>query len=41
LGDNGRPLLAGLGIDAMEQQRRLHVVDQCQVGEDIRLLLRP
>jgi diaminohydroxyphosphoribosylaminopyrimidine deaminase/5-amino-6-(5-phosphoribosylamino)uracil reductase len=34
-------LLAGLGIDAMDQQRRLRVVDQRQVGEDIRLLLRP
>lgn len=41
LGDNGRPLLAGLGIDAMDQQRRLRVVDQRQVGGDIRLLLRP
>ena len=41
LGDNGRPLLAGLGIDAMDQQHRLRVVDQRQVGEDIRLLLRP
>jgi diaminohydroxyphosphoribosylaminopyrimidine deaminase / 5-amino-6-(5-phosphoribosylamino)uracil reductase len=40
LGDNGRPLLAGLGIEAMDQQRRLRVVDQRQVGEDIRLLLR-
>jgi diaminohydroxyphosphoribosylaminopyrimidine deaminase/5-amino-6-(5-phosphoribosylamino)uracil reductase len=33
-------VLAGLGIAAMDQQRRLHVVDQRQVGEDIRLLLR-
>jgi len=41
LGDSGRPLLAGLGIEAMDQQRRLRVVDQRQVGEDIRLLLRP
>ncbi|KAG1438436.1 hypothetical protein G6F57_019856 [Rhizopus arrhizus] len=40
LGDSGRPLLAGLGIDAMDQQRRLRVVDQRQVGEDLRLLLR-
>ena len=36
-----RQLLAGLGIEAMDQQRRLRVVDQRQVGEDIRLLLRP
>ncbi len=41
LGDSGRPLLAGLGIDAMDQQHRLRVVDQRQVGDDLRLLLRP
>lgn len=41
LGDRGRPLLAGLGIDTMAQQRRLRVIDQRQVGEDLRLLLRP
>lgn len=40
LGDSGRPLLAGLGIDAMDQQRRLRVVDQRQLGDDLRLLLR-
>jgi len=40
LGDTGRPLLAGLGIEAMDQQRRLRVVDQRQVGDDLRLLLR-
>lgn len=41
LGEHGRPLLSGLGIHAMEQQRRLRVVDQRQVGADVRLLLRP
>lgn len=40
LGEQGRPLLAGLGIHAMEQQRRLRLVDQRQVGNDLRLLLR-
>lgn len=40
LGDGARPLLAGLGIEAMDQQRRLRLVDQRQVGEDLRLLLR-
>jgi diaminohydroxyphosphoribosylaminopyrimidine deaminase/5-amino-6-(5-phosphoribosylamino)uracil reductase len=35
------PLLSGLGIHAMDQQRRMRVVDQRQVGEDLRLLLRP
>lgn len=41
LGEHGRPLLSGLGIHAMEQQRRLRVVDQRHVGADLRLLLRP
>ncbi|WNH49362.1 bifunctional diaminohydroxyphosphoribosylaminopyrimidine deaminase/5-amino-6-(5-phosphoribosylamino)uracil reductase RibD [Stenotrophomonas aracearum] len=41
LGEQGRPLLTGLGIHAMEQQRRLRLVDQRQVGDDLRLLLRP
>lgn len=41
LGEHGRPLLAGLGIRSMEQQRRLRLVDQRQVGRDLRLLLRP
>ncbi|WP_313347817.1 bifunctional diaminohydroxyphosphoribosylaminopyrimidine deaminase/5-amino-6-(5-phosphoribosylamino)uracil reductase RibD [Stenotrophomonas sp.] len=40
LGEHGRPLLAGLGIHAMDQQHRLRVVDQRQVGADLRLLLR-
>jgi len=41
LGENGLPLLSGLGIATMDQQRRLRVVDQRWVGEDLRLLLRP
>ncbi len=41
LGEHGRPLLAGLGIHAMDDQRRMRVVDQRQVGGDLRLLLRP
>ncbi len=41
LGEHGRPLLSGLGIHAMDQQRRLRVVDQRQVGADVRLLMRP
>lgn len=40
LGDQGLPLLAGLGIETIEQQRRLVRVDQRQVGADIRLRLR-
>ena len=41
LGEHGLPLLAGLGIQAMEQQRRMRVVDQRYLGADLRLLLRP
>lgn len=41
LGEHGLPLLSGLGIHAMEQQRRMRVVDQRHVGADLRLLLRP
>ena len=41
LGEHGRPLLAGLDIGTMDQQRRLTVVDQRCVGGDLRLLLRP
>lgn len=41
LGDQGRPLLDGLGITSMGQQQRLRVADQRQVGDDLRLLMRP
>lgn len=41
LGEHGLPLLAGLGIHAMDDQRRMRVVDQRQVGGDLRLRLRP
>ncbi|MET0889944.1 MAG: bifunctional diaminohydroxyphosphoribosylaminopyrimidine deaminase/5-amino-6-(5-phosphoribosylamino)uracil reductase RibD [Stenotrophomonas maltophilia] len=41
LGEHGRPLLSGLGIHAMDDQRRMRVVDQRQVGGDLRLRLRP
>jgi len=40
LGERGLPLLAGLGIDAIGQQHRLRLVDQRQLGSDLRLLLR-
>ncbi len=40
LGEQGRPLLDGLGISRMDQQRRLTVVDRRQVGDDLRVLLR-
>lgn len=41
LGEHGLPLLSGLGIHAMDDQHRLRVVDQRQVGGDLRLRLRP
>jgi diaminohydroxyphosphoribosylaminopyrimidine deaminase/5-amino-6-(5-phosphoribosylamino)uracil reductase len=41
LGERGLPLFAGLGIDTMDQQLRLQVIEQIRVGEDQRLLLRP
>ncbi len=41
LGEQGLPLFSGLGIGAMDDQRRMRVISQVQVGEDLRLLLRP
>ncbi len=41
LGDRARPLFEGLGIDAMAQRLRLQTIETRQVGEDLRLLLRP
>ncbi len=40
LGDQARPLLTLPGIDAIAAARRLRIVDQRQIGEDQRLLLR-
>ena len=40
LGDQGRPLLALPGIDAMAAARRLRVIDRRAFGVDQRLLLR-
>jgi diaminohydroxyphosphoribosylaminopyrimidine deaminase/5-amino-6-(5-phosphoribosylamino)uracil reductase len=41
LGDAGRPMFAGLGIESMAERFALEVVDSRQVGPDLRLLLRP
>ena len=41
LGDRGRPLFGGLGIDAMSQRHRLQLQETVHVGDDLRLLLRP
>ena len=41
LGDSGRPLFAGLGIEAVTDRLGLRLVESRQVGPDLRLLLRP
>jgi diaminohydroxyphosphoribosylaminopyrimidine deaminase/5-amino-6-(5-phosphoribosylamino)uracil reductase len=41
LGDAGKPLFAGLGIESMADRFGLDVVDSRHVGPDLRLLLRP
>ncbi|MET0548256.1 MAG: RibD family protein, partial [Xanthomonas sp.] len=41
LGDSARPLLAGLGIETMAQRVPLRLQDVRQLGDDLRLLLRP
>ncbi|TDK30020.1 bifunctional diaminohydroxyphosphoribosylaminopyrimidine deaminase/5-amino-6-(5-phosphoribosylamino)uracil reductase RibD [Luteimonas terrae] len=41
LGERGRPLFDGLGIDAMAQRLHLQTVDVRQTGHDLRLLMRP
>ena len=41
LGDQGLPLFAGLGVNAMADRHALAIVDSRQVGPDLRLLLRP
>lgn len=41
LGDTARPLLAGLDIGRMDQCIGLKVLEVAQVGNDLRLLLRP
>lgn len=41
LGERGRPLFDGLGIDAMAQRLHLQAIEVRQVGDDLRMLLRP
>lgn len=41
LGDQARPLFAGLGIQSMAERARLKIVDARAIGEDQRLLLQP
>jgi diaminohydroxyphosphoribosylaminopyrimidine deaminase/5-amino-6-(5-phosphoribosylamino)uracil reductase len=41
LGDKGRPLFAGLGINLMADRLAFDIFDHRMIGPDIRLLLRP
>ena len=41
LGDQGRPLLAGLDVASMTQRFGLELLETRQLGPDLRLLLRP
>jgi diaminohydroxyphosphoribosylaminopyrimidine deaminase/5-amino-6-(5-phosphoribosylamino)uracil reductase len=41
LGDKGRALFAGLGVNLMAERHGLTLIDSRQVGPDLRLLLRP
>lgn len=41
LGDTARPLLHLSPLADMQARRRLRLVDQCRVGDDLRLRLRP
>ena len=41
LGDKGRALFAGLGVNLMSERHGLELIDSRQVGPDLRLLLRP
>src|SRR5690606_27549032 len=41
LGDDARPLFAGLRIDDMARRYRLQIIETRRIGEDLRLRLRP
>lgn len=41
LGDDARPLFHGLGIAEMAERLQMRLVETRQVGDDLRLLLRP
>ena len=41
LGERGRPLFDGLGIETMAQRLQLQTVETRRIGDDLRLLLRP
>ncbi len=41
LGDGGRPLFAGLGIESMAQRHHLQLADIRAIGQDQRLLFHP
>lgn len=41
LGERGRPLFDGLGIETMAQRLQLQTIETRRIGDDLRLLLRP
>ena len=41
LGERGRPLFDGLGIETMAQRLQMQTVETRRIGDDLRLLLRP
>ena len=41
LGERGRPMFDGLGIESMAQRLHLETVDTRRIGDDFRVLLRP
>lgn len=41
LGERGRPLFDGLGIETMAQRLQLQTIETRRIGDDLRLLLQP
>ena len=41
LGDESRPLFHGLGVEAMDDRKQLRMIETRQLGDDLRVLLRP
>ncbi|MEO8459146.1 MAG: bifunctional diaminohydroxyphosphoribosylaminopyrimidine deaminase/5-amino-6-(5-phosphoribosylamino)uracil reductase RibD [Dokdonella sp.] len=41
LGDSARPLLASPALTRMTQRRSMQILEQRQIGDDLRLLMRP
>lgn len=41
LGEESRPLFHGLGVEAMDDRKQLRMIETRQLGDDLRVLLRP